>query len=67
MAMSDELPGFRPRACQTQTIDHVVKAAFQKEEQVFARNALLSKGRLEVDSKLLFKDTVNPLDLLLLP
>jgi hypothetical protein len=67
MTVSDELPGFSPRACKTQTIDHVVQARLQQKEQVFACNALFSKSRLEVDSKLFFKDAVNPLDFLLFP
>ena len=64
--MPYQLPGFTSRRRKAHTIDHAVQTALQQDEQVLAGHTFHTVGFVEVVAELLFKQTVCPLDALLL-
>ena len=64
MAVPDELPRLVVRRCETQPDEDVIQPAFELREQVFAGDAFLPDGLLEVGPKLVLENAVNPLHFL---
>src|SRR5688572_14970852 len=67
MAVAHELPCLIVGGCKSESHHNVIEAALELGEQVFAGDALLACGLLEVRAELVFQDAVHPFDLLLFP
>src|SRR5215510_13507061 len=66
MAVTHELPRLRVRCSKPEAHQNVVEPALELCEQVFAGDALLPHGFLEIRPELVFEHAVDALDLLLL-
>src|SRR5690606_42007786 len=65
VAVIDQLACLAARRCKARTVNDVVQTAFEHEQKVLARNALLPQGLFEIIAKLFFEDKVNSLYFLL--
>src|SRR5215831_18667612 len=66
MPLAHDLPRLSVRCCKAEPHEHVIQPPFQLRQQVFACNAFLTDGFLEVRSELVFENAINALHLLLL-
>src|SRR5690606_8324391 len=62
----DELPGLRPRLCETETVNNVVEPLLQDAQQVLTRQAGALQRLPEVAAELPLKHAIDPAHLLLL-
>src|SRR5207302_1075628 len=65
MAVTHDLPGLRAAGTEAHPVDYAVEPAFQSVQQVFARNAFLQRGFLEIVAKLGLEKSVDAAGLLL--
>src|SRR5206468_2547310 len=66
VAVTDELPGLRPRGREAQPVDHVVESHLEHPQQVLAGHPRAAGGALVVEPELLLEQPVIPARLLLL-
>ena len=65
MAVQNQLAGFLAALSHAHSVNHVVKTALQKDQEVFTGHALHLCGSVKIASELLFQNAVISLCLLL--
>src|SRR5207247_1961122 len=67
VAVTDELTSLGARGSESERVDDVVQPQLELAKKILAGDPGAALGALEIGSELRLQQTVNPLDLLLLP
>ena len=66
MSVADQLPRLIVGRSKAQTQDHIVQTALKLSQQVFAGNSFMPGRLLEIRTKLVFENAIDPFYFLLL-